>query len=396
MTVPHPAGGGSPLASPAAARRVPFHRPFLGEIESRAMLDALNAGHLVGNGPVGRRAEAALASVLGVPEVMLTTSCTTAMELAWMAIGIGPGDEVLLPSFTFVSCATSIVRTGATPVFVDIDPLTLMLDPGDLARRTGPRSRAVLCMHYGGMACDMRAIGEIAGRHGLPVVEDAAQGIGARLGTRALGTIGDVGCFSFHGTKNVTCGEGGALVVGRPDLAERALVMREKGTNRRAFLEGRVDKYTWVETGGSFELSDLLAAMLLAQLSRLDVIQAERTRVAERYLDRLSPLADAGRLTLPRWLPDVTPNWHTFHLLLPSAAQRDRVIRGLSDAGIEATFHFVPLHSSPYAQEHYGYRPEDLPVTEDVARRLLRLPIYPDLGVADQQHVIDTLHRLLN
>lgn len=360
------------------------------------MLDALAAGHLIGNGPVGRRAEAALASRLGVPHVMLTTSCTSAMELAWMAAGIGPEDEVLLPSFTFVSCATSIARTGATPVFVDIDPITLMMDPADLVRRIRPKSRAVLCVHYGGMACAMDAIGEIARRAGLLVVEDAAQAIGAALGACALGTIGDAGCFSFHGTKNITCGEGGALVITAPDLLERALVMREKGTNRRAFVEGRVDKYTWVDMGASFELSDLLAAMLLAQLARLDAIQAERTRIADRYLEGLANLADAGILNLPLHAQDVTPNWHTFHLLLRSTVERDRVRRGLADAGIESTFHFVPLHSSPYARERYGYRPEDLPVTEDVAYRLLRLPIYPGLGVADQQRVIDTLNQLLS
>jgi dTDP-4-amino-4,6-dideoxygalactose transaminase len=295
-----------------------------------------------------------------------------------------------------VSCATSVVRAGATPVFVDIDPVTLMIDPSDLARRIGPRSRAVLCVHYGGMPCDMDAIGRVAKGKALPVVEDAAQAFGSAVAGRPLGTLGDIGCFSYHGTKNVTCGEGGALVTGRSDLAERALLMREKGTNRRAFLEGRVEKYTWVETGGSFELSDLLAAVLLAQLPRVDAIQAARRRVAERYLDQLAPLAETGRLTLPNRSPGATPNWHVFHVLLPTSRERDRVMNGLAQNGIEATFHFVPLHSSPYGRERLGYRRDELPVTEDVASRLLRLPIYPDLSQSDQQHVIDTLHRLVS
>lgn len=382
--------------NPVAAHRVPFHQPLVGEPELQALQEALLAGHLAGNGPFGRRAEAALQSLLGVPQVLLTSSCTTAMELAWMAIGIGPGDEVLLPSFTFVSCATSILRTGAKPIFVDIDPVTFMIDPADLARRVGPRSLAVLCVHYGGMPCDIDAIGGIARRHGLLVVEDGAQALGARLGNRSLGTFGDVGCFSFHGTKNVTCGEGGAFVTSSADLADRALLMRDKGTNRRAFLDGRIDKYTWVEMGGSFELSDLLAAVLLAQLSRLDAIQGERTRLAQRYLEELAPLAERGRLALPLQPAGATPNWHLFPVLLSSSAERDRVLQGLAEQGIEATFHFIPLHSSPYAREHLGYRPEDLPVTEDVAGRLLRLPIYPDLSVADQQHVTASLHRLLS
>lgn len=374
---------------------IPFHKPSLGDAEAAAMLRALRQGELTGNGSVGRQVEATLRSILGAPCVLLTASCTAAMELAWMALGLKPGDQVLLPSFTFVSCATSILRSGAVPVFVDVDPETLMIDPHDLERRRTPQSRAILCVHYGGSPCDLGALSEIARHHGLHLVEDAAQALGSSLGGRPLGTIGTCGCLSFHGTKNVTSGEGGAFITSDAALADRAALMREKGTNRRAFLEGRVDKYTWVETGGSFELSDLLAAVLGAQLSRLDDIQCARHQVAQRYLNGLSELARRGRLTLPRVPDDAKPNWHVFHVLLESAAERERVRRALAAEGIETTFHFVPLHSSPYARAAFGYRPDDLPVTEDIAGRLLRLPIYPDLTPLDQDRVVERLSRLL-
>ena len=375
--------------------RIPFHRPFFSPEEAQAVREAFEAGTIVGNGPVGRRVEAVLRAELDVPHALLTTSCTAAMELAWMVLGLGPGDEVLLPSFTFVSCATSVMRVGATPVFVDIDPVTLTIDPEDVARKVTPRCRAILPVHYGGTPCAMEAIGDIAARHRLRIVEDAAQAIGASLDGRQLGTLGDIGCISFHGTKNVTSGEGGVFVTSNGELASRALLMREKGTNRRAFLEGQVDEYTWVERGGSFELSDLLAAVLLVQLSRLKTIQRARRRIAERYLEGLAPLVERGSLSVPARFPHATPNWHVFYVLLPSHDERDRVMRTLARDGIDTAFHFVPLHSSPFAQAHFGYEPGDLPVTEDVARRLLRLPIYPDLAPDDQDRVIASLTQLL-
>jgi dTDP-4-amino-4,6-dideoxygalactose transaminase len=242
----------------------------------------------------------------------------------------------------------------------------------------------------------MDDLGALAARHRLRIVEDAAQALGATVRGRPLGTIGDIGCISFHGTKNVTCGEGGVFVTADDTLADRAHTMREKGTNRRAFLEGRVDKYTWVERGSSFELSDLLAAVLLVQLSRVEAMQQARRMIAERYLLGLAPLAEAGTLRLPVQPPGATPNWHIFHVLLSSRAERDRVRRTLAEDGIDTAFHFVPLHSSPFAQSHLGCRAEDLPVTEDVAGRLLRLPIYPTLDTADQDRVIASLARILS
>ena len=312
-----------------------------------------------------------------------------------MALGVGPGMEVVLPSFTFVSCATAIVRCGARPVFVDIDPDTLMLDPEAVEQAMTPHTRAILCVHYGGFPCAMDRLLEVATRHGVSLVEDAAQALGSRWRSRPLGTLGHIGCLSFHGTKNVTCGEGGAFLTQDERLANRALLIREKGTDREAFLRREVDRYTWVEAGGSFVLSDLLASLLLAQLKRLDAIQRERHAIALRYLAQLQPLAATGRLQLPRVQDASSVNWHLFYVILRSEAERDRVLKGLKEAGIGASFHFIPLHSSPYARERYGYRAEDLPVTERVAQRLIRLPIYPGLSPDAQERVITTLQTLL-
>ncbi|PIQ83425.1 MAG: dTDP-4-amino-4,6-dideoxygalactose transaminase, partial [Candidatus Omnitrophica bacterium CG11_big_fil_rev_8_21_14_0_20_63_9] len=227
------------------------------------------------------------------------------------------------------------------------------------------------------------------------VIEDAAQAFGSSWRSRPLGTLGDVGCLSFHGTKNVTCGEGGALITRDDAVARRALLIREKGTNREAFRNHEVDRYTWVDTGGSFVLSDLLAAVLLAQLRRMETIAQARAAIAARYLDALQPLSAAGRLCLPVAQDRSTVNWHLFYVLLPTKEERDQVLRGLREAGIEAAFHFVPLHSSPYAQRQYGYRPGDLPVTEDIAQRLIRLPIYPGLTPEEQEMIITTFLQLV-
>lgn len=378
-----------------AARPIAFHRPWLGPEEAEAVLQAIRAGHLTGNGPICRAVEAELRRRLGVAHVLLTSSCTSAMELAYLALGIGPGADVLLPSFTFVSCATAIVRSGARPVFVDIDPQTLMLDLDKLQGAVTPQSRAILGVHYGGFPCEMEGLLALAKRAQVRVIEDAAQALGSSWRSQPLGTLGDVGCLSFHGTKNVTCGEGGALITRDDAVATRARLIREKGTNREAFLQQQVDRYTWVDTGGSFVLSDLLAAVLLAQVQRMEAIAHARGAIARRYLDALRPLSEAGRLRLPVVQDAGSVNWHLFYLLLPTQAQRDEVLRGLREAGIEAFFHFVPLHSSPYARRHYGYHPSDLPVTEEIVQRLIRLPIYPGLTPEEQDRIITVLLQLL-
>jgi len=344
------------------------------------------AGQTSGDGPIGRRVEARLAAQLGASRVLLTTSGTHALELALLALGVGAGQEVICPSFTFVSSANAVLRVGARPVFAEIEETTLGLDPADVERRITPRTAAILPVHYAGVAPDMEALLDLARRRRLLVVEDAAQGFAAAWRGRALGTLGDAGCLSFHETKNVTCGEGGALVVADPEVARRAEIGREKGTNRAAFFRGEVDKYTWVAEGSSYLLSDLLAAVLMAQLEKLDAIQARRASVVARYRQGLAAWATERGVRLPPALPDRTPNHHIFHLLYPDERRRDEALVALRARGVAATFHYVPLHSAPHARA-IGVSGE-LPVTDRVAARLLRLPLHPLLSDEDVERVV--------
>jgi dTDP-4-amino-4,6-dideoxygalactose transaminase len=350
-------------------------------------------GRVAGNGPFGRTVEGRLQKLLGGHRVLLTTSCTHAMELALLALGIGPGQEVICPSFTFVSTANAVLRVGARPVFADIEDHTLGLDPQDVLRRISARTAALLPVHYAGIAADMDPLLAMARERGLKVIEDAAHGLGASFRSRPLGTLGDAGCLSFHETKNVTCGEGGALVVGDPATGERAEVIREKGTNRSAFLRGEVDKYTWVAEGSSYILSDVLAAMLDAQLDKLDEIQSRRARVASRYRAELGPWAQAHGTRLPPVDEARRGNDHLFYLLLPDEETRDRCLTELRARGVMAAFHYVPLHSSPHGRRLGAAG--DLPVTERVARTLLRLPLHPRLSEEDVERVVGAVKQAL-
>jgi dTDP-4-amino-4,6-dideoxygalactose transaminase len=374
------------------AHRIQLHRPDIGEHEVAAVARALRSGHLCGGGPATQRVERLLAERLGVPHVLLTTSCTHALELALMALDIGPGDEVIVPSFTFVSTANAVLRQGATPVFAEIESDTFNLDPDDVRRRLTPRTRAIIPVHYAGVACDMEALTALAREQGLLLVEDAAQALAATFCGRALGTLGDAGGFSFHATKNITCGEGGALVTRREEVARRAELMREKGTNRAAFLRGEVDKYTWVESGSSFVLADVLAAILEAQLERLDELQAARARWASFYIRALTPLHQAGRLHLPCVPPAAGPNWHLFHFTVASEDERDPCLRFLRSRGIGAAFHFVPLHSSPFGRRLTNGAAVDLPITDHVSRTLVRIPLYPQLTPEDAESVVSAIY----
>ena len=363
-----------------------FHSPWYDEREVDAVRAALASG-AAGDGPVARAVEERLARRLGARHVLLTTSCTHALELALLSLGIGPGQEVVCPSFTFVSSANAALRVGARPVFAEIDEETLGLDPADVERRITPRTAAIVPVDYAGIAPDIEPLLELARRRGLRLVEDAAQGIGAAWRGRSLGTLGDAGALSFHETKNVSCGEGGALVVDDPDLARRAEIVREKGTNRASFLRGEVDKYTWIAEGSSYVLSDLLAAVLGVQLDKLDEIQERRARVAARYREGLSDWARARGVRLPAELPDRTSNHHLFYLVYPDGRQRDAALASLHARGVGATFHYVPLHSSPFGRK---FAPDlRLPVTERVAAGLLRLPIHPRLSPSDVDRVVD-------
>lgn len=373
-------------------RPIALSVPWLDEREERRIGEALR-GRLSGDGPICRRVEQRLAERLGAPRVLLTTSCTHALELALLALGLGPGDEVICPSFTFVSTANAILRVGARPVFAEIDDTSLGLDPEDVARRIGPKTRALLPVHYAGHAADMDALQQIARGKDLKIVEDAAQGLDATYRGRALGTLGAAGALSFHETKNITCGEGGALIVSDPELAARAEIVREKGTNRSAFLRGEVDKYTWVAEGSSYILSDVLAALLDAQLDKLDEIQARRARIVDRYRAGLGEWARARGVTLPP--PDDAlrrSNHHLFYLRFPAADARDRAMDALRARGVMATFHYVPLHSSPWGRT-LGHGGLELPVTDRVAGTLLRLPLHPLLTEEETGRVIDAVTR---
>jgi dTDP-4-amino-4,6-dideoxygalactose transaminase len=367
---------------------IPLSLPWFDERERERVAQAL-AGRVAGDGPFCRQVEARLERQLGAAHVLLTTSCTHALELALLALGIGPGREVICPSFTFVSTANAILRAGARPVFADIEDLTLGLDPADVAPRITPRTAAILPVHYAGVAPDMRALAEIARAHHLAIVEDAAQGLGASYRGQPLGTLGDAGCFSFHETKNVTCGEGGALVLRDDAVAARAEIIREKGTNRSAFLRGQVDKYTWVAEGSSYVLSDVLAAILDAQLDKQEEIARRRGRIAERYAAELGGWAERHRARLPPRWPDREPNHHLFFLLLRDGGARDRLMHHLREHGIQASFHYVPLHTAPHGRA-LG-KPETLPVTDRVASTLLRLPLHPLMSEDDVGRVIEAV-----
>ncbi len=367
---------------------IPFSRPWFDEREAEAVREAL-CGHVSGDGPIGRRVEARLAARLGTHRALLTTSGTHALELALLALGVGPGQDVVCPSFTFVSSANAVLRVGARPVFADIEDRTLGLDAADVERRLTPRTVALLPVHYAGIAPEMASLLEIARRRGLRVVEDAAQGMDARWRGRALGTLGDAGCLSFHETKNVTCGEGGALLVADPEVARRAEIAREKGTNRAAFFRGEVDKYTWVAEGSSYVLSDVLAALLEAQLDKLAEIQRRRAAVVARYREGLASWAAEHGVRMPPELAERETNHHIFFLLYPDAGQRDAALRSLRARGVQATFHYVPLHSAPHARR-LGLDAE-LPVTDRVAATLLRLPLHPLLTPAEVDRVVDAV-----
>jgi dTDP-4-amino-4,6-dideoxygalactose transaminase len=373
------------------AAPIPLSAAWLGEAELDRVREALS-GRTAGDGPICRRVEKRLSTMLEGRRVLLTTSCTHALELALLALGVGPGHEVICPSFTFVSTANAILRVGAKPVFAEIEAETLGLDPSDVERCVTERTAAILPVHYAGIAPDMEALLRLAERRRLKVVEDAAQGLGATWRGRPLGAIGDLGCLSFHETKNISCGEGGALVVGDGALAARAEVIREKGTNRSAFLRGEVDKYTWVAEGSSYILSDVLAALLDAQLDRFAEIQRRRASVAERYRAGLAGWASAQGVRMIGELPERTPNHHIFYLLFPEPSARDRCMDFLKAEGVLATFHYVPLHSSPFGRSLGG--PErSLPVTDRVAATLLRLPLHPLLEGGDVERVVEAVRR---
>ena len=370
--------------------RVPFNKPCLVGAEQAYMADAVAGRHISGDGPYTKRCHAILEREVGVPKALLTTSCTHALDMSALLLDIQPGDEVIVPSFTFVTSINAFVLRGATPIFADIRPDTLNLDETKLAGLVTPRTRAIVVVHYAGVGCEMDEIMAVADRHGVPVIEDNAHGLFGAYKGRKLGTFGVMATQSFHETKNFTCGEGGALLINDERYAERAEIIREKGTNRSRFFRGQVDKYTWVDLGSSYLPSDMLAAYLYAQLEARDEIQDKRRRVWERYQDGLSSWARDYEVGLPTIPSHCEQPYHMFYLLMPSLEQRQALIDHLKARGILAVFHYLPLHISDMGRQ-LGGKQGDCPVTEDVSDRLLRLPFYNDLTPVDQDHVIEAI-----
>lgn len=370
--------------------KIPFNRPPALDTVEGYLRESLAGGHLSGDGPFTRKCATLLEQVLGVPRVLLTTSCTHALEMAALLLDVRPGDEVILPTFTFVSTVNAFVLRGAVPVFADVRPDTLNLDERQLEQLITPRTRVVVPVHYGGVGCEMDVIGEVAARRGVAVVEDNAHGLLGGYRGRPLGTFGCLATQSFHETKNFVCGEGGALVINDPAFIDRAEILREKGTNRSRFFRGQVDKYTWVDVGSSYVLSDLLAAYLYAQLEARERIQARRGQLWHAYADGLAAWCAANGVGQPFVPPHCEQAYHLFYLIMPSLTCRQALLSHLRQRGVYAVFHYVPLHLSEMGQRHGG-RPGACPVAEDLSDRLVRLPFYYDLSDAEQAAVIEAV-----
>lgn len=369
---------------------IPFHRPFLTGKE-RVYLDEVLAGdRWHGDGLFFKRCETWLEKNIGCKKALLTHSCTGALELAAILAGIEPGDEVILPSFTFVSTANAFVLRGAIPVFIDCRPDTFNIDEKLIESAITERTRAIIPVHYGGVACAMDPIMEIAKRHGLIVIEDAAQAINADYCGRPLGSIGQLAAMSFHNTKNISAGEGGAIFVNDPELIERAEIIREKGTNRKKFVRGEVGKYSWVDIGSSFLPSEFTAAVLMAQLESLAEIQRERMEVWRRYHSAFEPLEKSGIVQRPIVPAECGFNGHIYSLLLRDGDRRNQFLQDMRSLGVEASFHYVPLHDSA-AGIRFSRTSGSLDVTNDVSRRLARLPLWTGMGSAVDEVIATTL-----
>ena len=359
-------------------------------MEQAYVAEVVAHGRLAGDGPFTKRSQAYLEDALSVPKVLLTTSCTSALEMSAMLLDLHPGDEVIVPSFTFVSTINAFVLRGAQPVFADIRTDTLNLDETKLEALITPRTRAIIVVHYAGVGCEMDAIMAIAARHGIAVIEDNAHGLFATYRGRRLGTFGRFATLSFHETKNFTCGEGGALLLNDLADAERAEIVREKGTDRSRFFRGQVDKYTWVDIGSSYLLSDILAAILFGQLEQRENIQGRRRRVWTQYADSLSDWAAAEDVRLP-YVPGHTEQpYHMFYLLLPNLEERQRLIAHLKERQIGSAFHYLPLHTSKMGRQ-FGGREGDCPVTEWASDCLLRLPFYNHLESHDLNRIVSAV-----
>ncbi|MFO0389453.1 MAG: dTDP-4-amino-4,6-dideoxygalactose transaminase [Alphaproteobacteria bacterium] len=373
---------------------IPFNRPYMTGQELGNITKAHQVGRLAGDGRFSKLCEKWLEDHTKCQRALLTHSCTAALEMAALLLDLQPKDEVIMPSYTFVSTANAFALRGAVPVFVDIRPDTLNIDERLIEAAITPRTKAIVVVHYAGVACDMDAVTAIANKHGLSIIEDAAQAIMASYKGRALGSIGDFGALSFHETKNIQCGEGGALLINASPYRDAAEIIREKGTDRSRFFRGEVDKYTWQSLGSSYLPGELLAAFLYAQMHAAANITAERLRLWDHYHHLLAPLEVAGKLRRP-FIPDyVTHSAHMYYILLPDDVVRLELIRQLKASGIDAVTHYVPLHSSP-AGKQLGRVDGELMVTDDVAGRLLRLPLWMGLDAQEQDFIVSVIQKVL-
>ena len=374
--------------------KIPFNKPFVAGKELFYVAQAVTRGNLGGDGYYTQACCRLLEETFGIPKVLLTPSCTAALEMAAILCDLEPGDEVIMPSYTFVSTASAFVREGARPVFVDIRPDTLNIDETLIESAITEKTKAICVVHYAGVGCEMDTIVEIARKYNLLLIEDAAQGVNAFYKGRALGSIGDLGCYSFHETKNFICGEGGALCINNPRFQERAEIIRDKGTNRQKFMRGQVDKYTWVDIGSSYVPSELCSAFLFGQLEMMDSITECRRLLHARYNEELKSLSDNGFIDLNPIPDDCVSNFHMFYLLARSQEERNRLLDHCQKMGVGAVFHYVPLHSSPVGLEFS--KNSNLRFTEELSNRLLRLPFFHDMTPVEQSRIVQTIHNFFD
>jgi dTDP-4-amino-4,6-dideoxygalactose transaminase len=370
--------------------RIPFNRPFATGAELDYIRAAMATPKFSGDGPFTAECHRLLERSLSVQKALLTTSCTHALEMAALLLNLGPGDEVILPAFTFCSAANAFALRGAWPVFVDIRADTLNIDESQIEQRTTPQTKAIFLVHYAGVACEMDTILSISRSHGIAVVEDNAHGLYGRYCGRYLGTLGQLATLSFHETKNFSCGEGGALLINDEQFNQRAEVLREKGTNRSRFFRGEIDKYNWIDIGSSYLPSELLAAFLRAQLEHRDQIQSRRRQIWETYSRELASWAEANGVRLPIVPAECEQTFHMFYVIMPSLESRQALISHLAGFGILAVFHYLPLNLSPMGLR-FGGRQGDCPVTEDLSDRLLRFPFFTGMSSSEQSQVIDAV-----
>lgn len=377
------------------SKRIPFNVPNLLGKEETYIRQALDSRFHCGNGEFARRCIELLKKKYSFPEIFLTTSCTTAMEMGVMLADIGPGDEVIVPSYTFSSTANAAVIQGARPIFCEVDPLTMNMDVNHLASLINKKTKMIIPIDYAGIPCEIEKIMKLARKNHLPVMVDGAQSIHSKYKDKPVGTSADLTAFSFHETKNINCGEGGALVVNRPNWVKRAHFLQEKGTDRKLVLDGVKSKYHWVDKGSSFLLSEVLAAMLLAQLEKIDLIVAKRAKVTKAYQKLLSYYEKAGFIQIPHPPDYVTINHHAFFIIFDTQQRRSRFLSLLREKNVHAYIGYVPLHSSPMGRK-FGYKPKDLPITEDLASRIVRLPFYTELADEGLEYCVESIDKTLS